>query len=247
MAVVFLKFSEQKRCVNTNNWKARFCLLLTIALLSGYGGKEAGPSSEAVPLTEEQIAQANEALSATREEDGILYSTEISCFFTSYYDRVEELDFENFLRYFPTSEYVEDEDGDEFAALSSLPEFPQPRAEQLDNGQRISVDLAPVPVHRIREEDVNAALTKWAGITLDDISSKNGAPYLEDYHAFYTFTSDFGPGQFICTSGEVEGDTARLWSGSTGESKTQNLLTLVQKDGNWLISSFQNLPAVAEK
>ena len=109
------------------------------------------------------------------------------------------------------------------------------------------MDLLPVPVHRIREEDVNAALTKWAGITLDDISSKNGAPYLEDYHAFYTFTSDFGPGQFICTSGEVKGDTARLWSGSTGESKTQNLLTLVEKDGNWLISSFQNLPAVAEK
>lgn len=224
-------------------WKQFFCLLLTLTLLTGCSIQKTERLSDTVPLTEEEIAWVNETLSSTREDNGTIYSTEVSCFFTSYYDRVEELDFKNFLLHFPSSEYIED--NDEFAALAALPEFPW--KEMMPDGQPVSADMLPVPIHRIREEAVDTVLTKWAGITLNDISNKSGVLYLEDYHTFYTFTSDFGSGWFVCTEGEVEGDTARLWSNPNNERGGRNLLTLVQKDGNWYIYSFQTIQPVTKK
>jgi len=207
-----------------------FPMLLALALLTGCGSREKQPPAGAVPLTEEEIAQVNEAMNV-RTGDGAAYCTEKSCFFTSYYDRVEELDFEEFLCYFPSSDDVGDTDAEEFAALAALPEFYWGNA-------RLPSDL-PVPTHRIPEEKVSAALAKWAGITLEDIADKSGTFYLEDYRAFYTFTSDFGPGVFNCAGGEVEGDSARLWSAAGNGSR--DLLTLERRDGNWYIRSFQSV------
>lgn len=50
----------------------------------------------------------------------------------------------------------------------------------------------------------------------------SGYTYLEDTDAFYTTTSDYSPGYFRCTSGEIEpdGDTALLY-GSTAVSFRQ--------------------------
>ncbi len=62
----------------------------------------------------------------------------------------------------------------------------------------------------------------------------------------YTFTSDFGPGSFTCTGGEVKGDTVRLWSEASGEGG-RNLLTLEREDGNWYIRSFQKVQTGAEQ
>lgn len=121
--------------------------------------------------------------------------------------------------------------------LLALPDCPF-MGVPAEDGETVTVEMLPVPVHRIREEAVNAVLAKWADITLDDIADKTGTLYLEDYHAFYTFTSDFAAGVFSCAEGEVEGGTARLWSESHGGG-SRSLLTLKQKDGNWYISSFQ--------
>lgn len=221
-------------------WKQFFCLLLTLTLLIGCGNKETERLIKAVPLSKEEIEQVNKALSAIQEDNGTTYSTEVSCFFTSYYDKVEELDFKNFLLYFPSSEYIES--NEEFSALADLPEFPW--KGMMANNQPVSSDMLPVPIRRISEEAVDAVLTKWAGITQNDIANKSGVLYLEDHHAFYTFTSDFGPGQFICTGGEVKGNTARLWSDSNNEGESRDLLTLEQKDGNWYIHSFQTVPSI---
>lgn len=236
-------------------------LLLALALLIGCNGKEqeppvektipqstpeesaekeAGNTSQPVLLTEEEIARVNEAFSSLREEGGVVWASEVSGFFTSYYDRASELDLEAFLKYFPTDEQLQAEDNDEFAALTALPDCPSMGAPA-EEGQPVTVDMLLVPVHRIREEAVNAVLTKWAGITLDYIADKTGTLYLEDYHAFYTFTSDFAAGVFVCTEGEVEGNTARLWSESHGDG-SRSLLTLEQQDGNWYIRSLQLVP-----
>lgn len=237
-------------------------LMLALALLSGCGVKEpeeapvdrttpqdtseesAESTDQAVPLTEEEIARVNEAFSSLRQEDGVVWASEVSCFFTSRYDKASELDLEAFLKYFPTDELVQAEDVEEFAALMALPDCPFMGAPAED-GETVTVDMLPVPVHRIREEAVNAVLAKWADITLDDIADKTGTLYLEDYHAFYTFTSDFAAGVFSCAEGEVEGGTARLWSERHGDG-SRSLLTLEQRDGNWYISSFQTVAPGAE-
>src|SRR5699024_5553422 len=82
------------------------------------------PAAETRPLTQEEIDRVNEAFSALAEQDGVAYSTPVSGFFTSYYDDVKDLDFMEFLRYFPGDGLVEEDDQAEFAALAALPDFP---------------------------------------------------------------------------------------------------------------------------
>ena len=92
----------------------------------------------------------------------------------------------------------------------------------------------------IRLQD--ATLEEWAGITTEDLRSTDGVLYLEAYDAYYTFTSDFGPGVFLCTGGESDGETARLWT-ETGEDGSREELVL-QRDGeDWHIRSFQTVQA----
>ena len=56
--------------------------------------------------------------------------------------------------------------------------------------------------------------------------------YLPEYDAFYNFTSDAGPGMFICETGRWEGDLLIL----TGGGKE---LTLEEtEDGRYLFRSF---------
>ena len=92
-------------------WLLAF-LLSALLLLAGCGGTASdGASSNAVDgeandaaasqvltegaeaLTDDELAQAQEAFASERydEATGANSSTEISCFFTSYYDRAEEL------------------------------------------------------------------------------------------------------------------------------------------------------------
>ena len=60
---------------------------------------EAAPEEEAVTLTPEEIEKANEAFAPVRYGDNTRYASEISCFFTSEYTDVRDLDLEDFLRY----------------------------------------------------------------------------------------------------------------------------------------------------
>lgn len=248
------------------------CLLLAVLSLAGCGGKtppaeeppeedtqpaeappEEPPAEDAAPeaslpplagtpLTEEEVAGANQAFSAygTDNEKAL----ELACFFTSFYEDVTELDFEAFLRYyFNGSSELEDSDTEEFQALTALPGFPWD-AEDLERWGNVPSGL-PVPVHRIPRAAVDRTLETCAGITTADLKNTNGILYSSDYDSYYNFTSDYGPGFFEAAEGARDGDTVRLrseasWWGEGGETVRE--LTLREEDGRWLIQSFTSFP-----
>lgn len=149
-----------------------------------------------------------------------------SCFFTSYYDDVRDLDFVEFMRYFPgDGSFVSDE---EFAALSKLETFPF-------YGEVSTRADMPVPVSRYPARLVNQVLKEYAGITTADLDI-SGLEYLPEYDAFYNYTSDFGPGMFTCTRGEVDGDIVRLYE----ELETgTDMLALRKVGSNYQIVAHQ--------
>lgn len=195
-----------------------FALLPALLLpLAGCAQQQPPPSSptpaaETRPLTQGEIEQVNEAFSAMVEQDGVAYATPVSGFFTSYYDDVKNLDFMEFLRYFPGDGLVEEDDQAEFAALAALPDFPF--AEEAANLGWTSPSDLPVPIHRILRSSVDETLERYAGITSADLTNTDDTLYLPEYDSWYTFTSDFGPGFFICAGGEVNEatDSVLLWA-----------------------------------
>ena len=200
------------------------------------------PPLEGTPLTEEELAQADEAFNFYEHPND--KAEELGCFFTSSYEDVTELDFEAFLRYyFVESSELEDGDAEEFQALAALPGFHWD-AEDLERWGNVPSGL-PVPVHRISKAAVDKTLETYAGITTADLKNTNGILYLSDYNSYYNFTSDYGPGSFQPAEGVRDGDTVRLRSepawGDGGEVIQE--LTLREEDGRWLIQSFTRRPA----
>ena len=200
------------------------------------------PPLEGTPLTEEELAQADEAFNCYGHPSD--KARELGCFFTSSYEDVTELDFEAFLQYyFVESTELEDGDVEEFQALAALPGFHWD-AEDLERWGNVPSGL-PVPVHRIPRAAVERTLETCAGITTADLTDTEGVLYLPDYDAYYNFTSDFGPGSFQAAEGTRDGDTVRLRSepvwGDGGEVIQE--LTLREEDGRWLIQSFTRRPA----
>ena len=111
---------------------------------------------------------------------------------------------EEFLTYFPIQSVVDE------AQLDAL------RAAYTGSGWTIlELQELPVPVHRYRVADINAALMQYAGVTLDDMSTdwRNDGRmlYLPEYDSFYNFTSDFGPCMFVPERGEHLGSVVRLY------------------------------------
>ena len=104
-------------------------------------------------------------------------------------------------------------------------------------------------------EKVDALLLKYTGVSLYDVK-KSGwtAPYLEEYEAFYAYTSDAAWGTFKCVGGYVSGDGAVLYGWDTQYMTVQNgsrdwqesdtVLTLREEDGQYYIVS--HLPLEAE-
>ena len=82
------------------------------------------PSAEPRPLTQEEIDRVNEVFSPLVEQDGVTYAAPVSCFFTCYYDDVKNLDFADFLYYFPGDGTLSAEDEAESDALKALPGYP---------------------------------------------------------------------------------------------------------------------------
>lgn len=187
----------------------------------------------ATPLTQEQIDAVN-AVFADYEfsADGTLGHFAVNGFFTSTYDDVRDLNLNNFLAYFGECG-EEDISEEEFAQLNAKWEF------RVD-----SVEDFPLPIHRYPASAVEGVLKRFAGIGLADLTDMqtpfSGYTYLEDTDAFYTTTSDYSPGYFRCTSGEIEpdGDTALLYGSTAGFLSGEAVLKLVKDGENWYIHSF---------
>lgn len=230
--------------------RRRRCCTWTLALLlallfAGCGRVETVPEDREVPpleteqeeteepvpedpaaLTAEEIAQVNEAFAPFDERENGSYMNPVCSFFTSYYERPEDLNLVEFLRYFGLGNGPV-EDGPEFEALEAAEGWPF----HVDH-----LDQMPVPIHKYSRTDVDAYLEEHAGITTADLTafpdSTADLLYLPEYDAFYNFTSDAGPGMFICETGRREGDLLILTGG--GEE-----LTLEETEaGRYLFRSF---------
>lgn len=200
--------------------------------------EEAEPAQQeaqktATPLTQAQIDAVN-AIFADYElsTDDTLGHFAVNGFFTSTYDDVRDLNLNNFLAYFGECG-EEDISEEEFAQLNAKWEF------RVD-----SVEDFPLPIHRYPASAVEDVLKRFAGIGLADLTDMqtpfSGYTYLEDTDAFYTTTSDYSPGYFRCTSGEIEpdGDTALLYGSTAGSLSGKAVLKLVKDGENWYIHSF---------
>ena len=200
--------------------------------------EEAEPAQQeaqktATPLTQEQIDEVN-AVFADYEfsTDETLGHFAVNGFFTSTYDDVRDLNLNNFLSYFGECG-EEDISEEEFAQLNAKWEF------RVD-----SVEDFPLPIHRYPASAVEGVLKRFAGIGLADLTDMqtpfSGYTYLEDTDAFYTTTSDYSPGYFRCTSGEIkpDGDTALLYGSTAGSLSGKAVLKLVKDGENWYIHSF---------
>ena len=182
-----------------------------------------------VPLTADQIERANEALASVirDKQDNIIGVNPISCFFTSLYDDVRELDFEEFLRYCPGD--GSQETSAEFEALKSVDVWP------FDWGE--TPEKMPVPIHKYPAKYIDSILNEYAGITTKDLDTSRVA-YLEEYDAYYNYTSDFGPGMFTCTRGVIDGDIVTLYNESPSRT---TILKLKNSGAGYKISSFQSV------
>ena len=200
--------------------------------------EEAEPAQQeaqktATPLTQAQIDAVN-AIFADYElsTDDTLGHFAVNGFFTSTYDDVRDLNLNNFLAYFGECG-EEDISEEEFAQLNAKWEF------RVD-----SVEDFPLPIHRYPASAVEGVLKRFAGIGLADLTDMqtpfSGYTYLEDTDAFYTTTSDYSPGYFRCTSGEIEpdGDTALLYGSTAGFLSGEAVLKLVKNGDSWYIHSF---------
>lgn len=178
-------------------------------------------------LTEEEITSLNELLAPVvyDKQGGIIGASPWSCFFTSYYSDVRALDFEKFMRYFPGD--GSKASAEEFELLKGTEGWPF--------SQEDTLDTIPVPIHKYPARLVDAILQEYAGITTAEVDT-SGVAYLEEYDAYYNYTSDFGAASFHCTSGERVGDLLYLYS-ETEQGTTR--LTLRETGNSYHIVALQ--------
>ena len=198
-------------------------------------------------LTQEQIDAVNDAFVCDRtDDDETLGHFAVNGFFLSTYDDVRDLNLERFLAYFGECG-EEDISEEEFAQLKD--KWDDFKAERLED--------FPLPIHRYPASAIEAVLQRFAGIGLADLKDIqepfSGYTYLESTDAFYNITSDYAPGYFICTGGEVnlEEEYARLYGSTAGLFSGEAVLKLVKNGENWYIHSFtiespEAEPAVVE-
>jgi beta-lactamase regulating signal transducer with metallopeptidase domain len=183
-----------------------------------------GEQAEIIPLTADEMGAYNKAF------EPLLYDEQgnptdvnpINQFLSSYYDRPEDINLAELLRYFPSDSDVTDKT--EFEALKDSENWPF--------GTDMTLADMPVPIHKFSDGTVNQALEEYMGITLDDLSGvgMDELIYLKGYDAYYNFTSDAGFVSFTCTSGERQGDLVRLFG------ETETLTLKIQGDGFWIVS-----------
>ena len=198
-----------------------------------YGGSES-------PLTAEELDWFERYTESTwtryDETNGgfISGATPVSCFFTSQYQDPRDMAAEEFLYYCPDQGVLATGDEEEFRMVQ----------EKLDwrigeDNHLATVDEMPVPCHRLPRSYINEILTKYAGITVEEMHTDwmKEAFYIPETDCFYTFSSDFGPGIFIPRYGEKNGDIVTLWEAPSAENGTSDKLVLQKSGENWQIRS----------
>jgi hypothetical protein len=152
----------------------------------------------------------------------------LSCFFTSYYKDIRDINLTEFLRYFPYGEVP-----------NELPEFEE--LKKLENWpfrDDITFSNMMVPIHRYKNEAVQDVFTEYTSITLDELTGVgfDGVFYLESTNAYYNYTSDFGPGVFICKEVKVEDGVIELYGDA--RNGTYPILTIAKNEDKYVIQSF---------
>lgn len=193
---------------------------------------------EGTPLTAEEldmfISYTESASTHFDEEYGGEYvcSEPISCFFTSDYSDPRDMEAEAFLRYCPVTSALGAADEEEL-------KYVQEKLDWRDgNGELLPAD--EMPCHRLPRSYVNELLTKYAGITVEDMHTDwlTEAFYIPETDCFYSFSSDFDPGRFTPCYGEKDGDTVTLWEYPSGyEKPVGHVLTLKNNGDRWLVVS----------
>lgn len=194
---------------------------------------------EATPLSAEELDWFTDytAFEQTDYDESwggyVASATEISCFFTSQYSDPRDLDAQEFLVYCPSQHDLGQKDEAEFRLVQEKLDW-----RSGDDGHLFTVTEMPMPCHRLPRTYINEILTRYAGITVEEMHTDwtEEAFYIPETDCFYTFTSDFGPGFFIPCYGERDGDVVTLWE---GDSDKPNVLTLQKSGEDWRILSHQ--------
>ena len=191
-----------------------------------------GGGVERSVLSQQELDAYNAVTDCTiRDESGDITGMDIhpaSYLLTSYYGNVRDLNFEEFLRYFPQDGSISDEA--EFEALKNLDSWPFKQAE--------SMEQMLVPIHKISAASVNEVLRAYGGITAADLSNTDGVFYLKDYDAYYTYTSDFGFSSFAAESGQQVENYVYLYGNHNDSNRSVLTLRLTPGTDTWQIMSY---------
>ena len=177
-------------------------------------------------LTDKQIEEINFLLQPIFSYNDCFEVSPLSCFFTSCYEDVRDINLVEFLRYCPNGEVPEELL--EFEELKKHKNWPF--------GDADSILSLPVPIRRYNSELVQELFTVYAGINLDGLTGVgfDEVIYLESTDAYYNYTSDLGPGYFRCTEGIVEDGVIKLY----GDSRSKSVLIIAKNDEKYVIESF---------
>ena len=182
-------------------------------------------------LSDEEAARFSESFQPMvyDKQGNSIGSNVLCCFLTSFYNNVTELDFEEFLRYFPGDGSQTSEA--EFQALKDVEIWPFDWVGTLADN--------PVPVHRYPRRLVDLALEEYAGISTADLDI-SAVAYLPEYDTYYNYTSDSGLPALTVTWGYREGDLIRLYQ-ETGDRTIELTLREIDDRGSWHFVSFRSL------
>ena len=214
--------------------KAAILAIIAAFFLAGCNRTAAPVETEAplpiVPMEAEELARVEAAFDVAWTEEGELKINPANCFLTSYYESVDKIDLQAFLRYFPGSELGGEA---EFEALRNMKDWPFSHCEKLSD--------MPVPLHRHSADAVRAVFEKYTNISLEALDYVNapGVYYLEEHDAFYNYTSDFGLFPLHCVRGEKQGDRLYIYSEEYGEypDKIMVRLTLEKQGDDYIVIS----------
>ena len=181
-------------------------------------------------LSEEEIRRYEELFAPIQfRDDGTQVSNPLCSFLFTTYDHPENLNLERFLCYFPDDGVVDvDKNTPELQALRAHPLWPYGSATFISQ-----------PIHRYTRETVDQILEQYAGITSEDLTGVGADEliYLEEYDAWYNFTSDFAAGTMSCDYGTRNGNRVTLYS-TPGENGSRYVLELEELQDGFHILSY---------